>query len=82
MKGGVRDLGGCSGKNWNAAAEYHLGRGRRLGRVLGWEGSAVNIPPAQKALLCALSLFRQEMSADLGLVGCHGRLAHRVGGVG
>lgn len=64
---GVRDTGGCSGKSWNAKVESHLGGAGGGGG--GWAGRAQlsHSSGSQKALLGALSLFRQEMSADSGL---------------
>lgn len=81
---GVRDTGGCSGKSWNAIVEPHLGRGRRRGTRC-WAGRAQlsHSSGSQKALLGALSLFRQEMSADSGLWDAvAGWLTGRQGGIG
>lgn len=71
--GGVGDFGGCSGKNWNATP----GEGPEAGEGAGRAGSAVTFLRSQRALLGALSLFRQEMSADWSLVGCYCWLGHR-----
>lgn len=65
---GVGATGGCSGKSWNATAELHLGRGWRPGRGCAGRAQLSHSWGSGRAILGALSLFRQEMSADLGLL--------------
>lgn len=72
---GVRD----SGKSWNAIVESHLGGAGGGGGCWAGRAQLSHSSGSQKALLGALSLFRQEMSADSGPVGCHCRLAPWAG---
>lgn len=76
---GVRDTEGCSGKSWNAIVESHLGGAGGRGGCWAGRAQLSHSSGSQKALLGALSLFRQEMSADCEPVGCHCRLAPWAG---
>lgn len=65
---GAGATGGCSGESWNATAELHLGRGWRLGLGCSGRAQLSHSWGSGRAIPGALSLFRQEMSADLGLL--------------
>lgn len=71
-----RGCWGLRGLLWEKL-ECHTWGGAGGGGGCRAAGSAVTFLRSQRALLGALSLFRQEMSADSSLVGCHSWLAHR-----